>query len=81
MTDIEQLDKDIDVVARAELIAAVEYDISAGHISHESCPEIGSLDWERIEKRIVAILEEIAADDATRLGAYDRLVARATIEE
>jgi hypothetical protein len=73
----EQLAIAVDVVARAELIAAVQYGLSVGDISHESCPEIGVFDWERVEKRILSILEEMASDDDTRLGAYDKLVLRA----
>lgn len=73
----EQLAKDIYTVARAEIVAAIEYCLSVGNISHESCPEVTLRDWEQIEARIKAIIQGIAPDDTLRVSAYDRLVARA----
>lgn len=77
MADSDPLSTDIDTVARAEIVAAVEYDLGVGNISHESCPDIGAHDWERIAERIKEILKGLMPDPAVRTDAYSRMIARA----
>lgn len=73
MTD-NQLAQDIDTIARAEIVAAIEYGLSSGDISHESCPEIGANDWERVATRIKSILGSMEPSDDARTAAYERLI-------
>lgn len=75
--DKGQLVKDIDIVARAEIVAALEYELLAEKLSHESCPDVGEYDWDRIEARIRAIMEGLTPDDESRANAYARLIKRA----
>jgi hypothetical protein len=72
----EQLATDVDVVARAEIVAAIEYDVSVGHISHESCPDIGASDWKLVEGRITEIMRVVAPSDDVRMDSYGRLLDR-----
>jgi hypothetical protein len=72
----EELETDINNIARAEIIAHVEHGLSSGELSHESCPEIGAHDWERVEVRIKAILDGMTPSDEERTSSYERLVAR-----
>lgn len=76
METANQLTQDVDTVARAEIVAAIEYGLSSGDISHESCPEIGAFDWEQVEKRIMDILVELAPDGDERASAYQRMLER-----
>lgn len=76
MDDSDALSADIDTVAHAEIVAAVEYDIGVGNISHESCPEIGAHDWNLIAERIKEIIQELTPDGTRRADAYAHLIER-----
>lgn len=68
---------DIQTIAWAEIVSAVQYDLDSGHISHESCPEVGANDWLAIEERIRQILKDVTPSEKDRARAYLRLVERA----
>lgn len=76
MDSLDALSADIDLIAHAEIVAAVEYDIEVGNISHESCPEIGVHDWNLIAERIKEIIEDLTPDSVKRASAYARLIER-----
>lgn len=72
-----QLAQDVDTIAHAEIVAEVEYALTSGDISHESCPDIGAHDWDLIAERIKEIIKELTPDDTKRADAYARLIERA----
>lgn len=69
--------RDIDVVARAEIVANLEYALSVGDISHASCPDVGVNDWTWIVTRIQEIMSSLSPSDEDRMTAYTRLIERA----
>lgn len=72
----DQLSADIDTVARAEIVAAIECELDSGCITHEACPDIGAYDWKLVVERIREIIKDMLPDDETRTAAYGRMIDR-----
>jgi hypothetical protein len=72
----QTLANDIDTVARAEIIAYIQYGLDSGELSHESCPDVGASDWTLIVDRIRSIMSDMSPDDFDRAESYARLIER-----
>jgi hypothetical protein len=74
---MDNLEVDIERVAKHALASTIDYALIIGDTSHEDYPEIGAGDWNLVQQKIKTIVESMRPSVEDYQESYTRLTERA----